>query len=384
MPKIAMYFHGGSANHGCEAIVRSTAKLLGGNLSLYSTAIEEDNRYKVGEIVSIHEDIPKHLKKGSLAQISAAVSHKLNNDDYLFTYKMHKPFFDAIHRNDVYLSIGGDNYCYKGQDILEYYNRGIHKKGGKTVLWGCSVNPEELTAYIKRDLSCYDLITARESISYNVLKSINPNTYLIPDPAFCLVPEDMSLPEGIQSDKLLGINLSPLILKYGNGQIIVDNYRKLITHILVNTDYSIALIPHVVKPGNDDRIVLQLLMEEFGQSERVLLVHDDNCMKLKSLIGKCRFFIGARTHATIAAYSQNVPTLVAGYSTKSLGIARDLFGTEHHYVMPVKSFETEKDMLKEFEWLQSNEETIRKCLETKMPQYQSELKKVRSLIMQLL
>ena len=383
MPKIAMYYHGGSANHGCEAIVRSTSKLLGGNLSLYSSAIEEDNQYKLGEIVSLHEDIPQSLKKGSIAQLSAAVSHKIKHDDFLFTYKMHQAFFDDVKKNDIYLSIGGDNYCYKGQDILEYYNRGVHKKGAKTVLWGCSINPDEITPRIHKDLARYDLITARESISYNVLKTINSSTVLIPDPAFCLDTDDMPIAAELQAEDLVGINLSPLILQYGNGTIIKENYKNLIRHILSNTKFNIALIPHVVKPGNDDRTMLQLLADEIGDSERLLLVQNENCMKLKSVIGKCRFFIGARTHATIAAYSQNVPTLVAGYSTKSIGIARDLFGTENHYVIPVKTFETERDMLKEFEWLQLNEQDIRRCLEIKIPQYQNELNKAKELIRQI-
>ena len=55
-----------------------------------------------------------------------------------------------------------------------------------------------------------------------------------------------------------------------------------------------------------------------GGTGRVLLVGDHNCMELKGFIGRCRFFVGARTHATIAAYSSCVPTLAAGYSVKSL------------------------------------------------------------------
>ena len=380
MSKIALYFHGGSANHGCEAIVRSTVKLLGNNLSLYSSAVEEDRQYKLEEIVSIYEDIPKALKKGSTAQIRAALSHKLKKDDYIFINKMHQAFFDDVNKRDIYLSIGGDNYCYKGQDILEYYNRGIHKKNAKTVLWGCSINPEQLTSRIRKDLSQYDLITARESISYSVLRSINPNTLLLPDPAFCLDTEEIALQDGFQTDRLIGINLSPLILQYGNGIIIKENYRNLIKHILADTDFNIALIPHVVKHDNDDRVILKSLLDEFEDPDRMMLVPDGNCMQLKSVIGKCRFFIGARTHATIAAYSQSVPTLVAGYSTKSAGIARDLFGSEEHFVMQVKAIETEKDLLKEFDWLQANEMHIRKCLDQKIPRYKQELQKASRII----
>lgn len=55
-------------------------------------------------------------------------------------------------------------------------------------------------------------------------------------------------------------------------------------------------------------------------------------------------FIGARTHATIAAYSSLVPTLVVGYSVKARGIARDLFGTEKNYVLPVQLLRKEEDL----------------------------------------
>ena len=43
--KLVLYPHGGSGNHGCEAIVRCTKQLTGADLSLFSTAKEEDEKY---------------------------------------------------------------------------------------------------------------------------------------------------------------------------------------------------------------------------------------------------------------------------------------------------------------------------------------------------
>ena len=80
--------------------------------------------------------------------------------------------------------------------------------------------------------------------------------------------------------------------------------------------------------GNNDLEVLAQLYDEFKDNDRIMLIGDHNCMELKGYIARCRFFVGARTHATIAAYSSCVPTLVLGYSVKSRGIARDLFGNE--------------------------------------------------------
>ncbi|MBO5622010.1 MAG: polysaccharide pyruvyl transferase family protein, partial [Butyrivibrio sp.] len=63
------------------------------------------------------------------------------------------------------------------------------------------------------------------------------------------------------------------------------------------------------------------------------------------------FFVGARTHSTIAAYSSNVPTLVIGYSVKSRGIATDLFGDYTHYVLPVQEISEPDEMIRAYRWI---------------------------------
>ena len=71
-------------------------------------------------------------------------------------------------------------------------------------------------------------------------------------------------------------------------------------------------------------------------------------MELKGYIARCRFFIGARTHSTIAAYSSGVPTLVLGYSVKSKGIAKDLFGTYENYVLTVQQLKEYSELGRAF------------------------------------
>ena len=98
------------------------------------------------------------------------------------------------------------------------------------------------------------------------------------------------------------------------------------------------------------------------------MIGDYNCTQLKAYISKCRFFIGARTHVTIAAYSTCVPTLVVGYSVKSKGIAKDIFGTYDRYVIPVQNL-TEDNLINEFKWMVNNEKSIKNHLESFMPKY---------------
>lgn len=365
---INLYYHCGSANHGCEAIVRSTAKMLNTQLTLWSTAPNADIAYGVNGIVNVVEDTKRPPTGARLFEFK--VHHKLTGSDYLYTKFEHEDFFSSIRPGDICFSIGGDNYCYGGKEYLGYYNRLIHEKGGKTVLWGCSFEPSEMDIATAKDIGRYDLITARESISYEALKAVNPNTVLVADPAFALDSVELPLPESWQPENTIGINVSPLVMQCEKSDgIAYEAYRSLIAHILITTDMTVALIPHVVVETNDDRIPLRNLYEEFSSTGRVLLIKDHNCCELKGYISRCRMFIGARTHATIAAYSTCVPTLILGYSVKSKGIARDIFGTEEHYVLPVQEMRDPDELAGCFDWLSSNEESIRSHLKREMPEY---------------
>lgn len=371
MNSTCLYYHGGSSNHGCEAIARATNKLLGPGLLLYSLDIISDQDYQLDKFIELCEDSCISLDKGTIKWFVSAIHYKLTHTDYLHIKYAHKDFFSQIKRGDVCLSIGGDNYCYAGQDILGYYNRILHQKGAKTVLWGCSVEPDLLNRMdIAKDIARYDLIVARETISYEALKKINPNTLLAPDPAFFLDPVKLPLPDGFVPDNTVGINISPLIMKSeSKSGITFESYRRLIARVLAETDMSIALIPHVVEPGNDDREPLQALYDAFSDSGRMVMIADHGAGQLKGFIARCRFFIGARTHATIAAYSSGVPTLAVGYSVKAKGIARDLLGTESNYVLPVQAIEDPEALARAFEWIVEHEQKISAHLQNILPAY---------------
>ena len=370
---LKLYGHGGSGNHGCEAIVRSTVGILGGEIELLSQHPEQDLRYGIDQVCRVTEDTDTPLKRGSLSWFLSSLETKLTGKyDRYFRYTKEKLMSRAA-RGDVFLSIGGDNYCYPGTEHLAVINRNLRKKGVKTVLWGCSVEPGLLeNPVVAEDLGGFDLITARETISYEALKAVNPNTVLVADPAFTLERRDLPLPDGWVEGKMVGINASPLIFTSGDGKLVMEAYRNLIRRILDTTDLNVVLVPHVVWESNDDRKVLAPLHEEFRSTGRVILLDDHNCTELKGYIARCRMFIGARTHSTIAAYSQCVPTLVLGYSVKSRGIARDLFGSEEHYVIPVQGMTDPRALADGFDWLLKNENDIRVHLEKTMPGYKKQ------------
>jgi len=369
MKKI-LYMHTGSGNHGCEAIVRSTSKIMNGpeDIVLWSLTKSEDEKYDVTATI---EDIvvSEQIERFSLYYVEAFIRRKLMHDSKANM----KVFLKKLFKNNIAISIGGDNYCYEwsAKQNIEL-NKEIRKHSKYSVLWGCSINPEAINDEMKHDLEKYDLITAREAITYETLKAINPKTVKVADPAFLLDLEEWILPEHFIENNTVGISVSPLIMQYGTEEnIILKNYEKLVCYIIENTDMNICFIPHVVWEYNNDMEPIQLLYDKFKESNRVSMVTDGNCKQLKWLISKCRFFVGARTHATIAAYSTYVPTLVVGYSVKSRGIAFDLFGNDEKYVLPVQNLKAEEDLVNYFVWIKNQENVISARLKKVIPEYKS-------------
>lgn len=224
----------------------------------------------------------------------------------------------------------------------------------------------------------YDLIVARESFSFAALKKVNPNTVLCCDPAFQLNRVDRPLPSRFAEKNTVGINLSPLIIGCeGNDGITLKNYIALVEYILSQTDMNIALIPHVVISGNDDRQAMQAIYDRFSDSGRICMVGDCNCEELKGYIARCRFLITARTHASIAAYSTCVPTLVVGYSVKARGIAKDIFRTDAHYVVSVQNLQNENQVAEAFQWLVAHEAHTIQLLEKVMPSYKTSILQIK-------
>ncbi len=386
---VILYGHGGSGNHGCEAIVRSLHKILNKNKStrteLMSLKHNEDKLYKLDKSISIKDVFTKPTARTWsfwVAYIKLKLFKQYEHLDIL-------PYVNALssqYKNAIALSIGGDNYCYGDIAVYACLNKMYNKRHIKTAFIGCSVEPESIAdSKMIADLNRYSLIIARESITYEAMvKAGINNVKLLPDPAFQLDRVDLELPDGFVEGNTVGINLSPMVMNCENGDnITFKNYEKLIEHIIASSDMQIALIPHVVWAENDDRVPLRMLFEKYKHTGRVVMIEDHNCMELKGYIARCRFMIAARTHASIAAYSTCVPTLVVGYSVKAKGIAKDIFGTYDNYVLSVQSLSKEDDLTNAFDWIYQREEQIRTHLQTMMPEYREramligeELKKI--------
>ena len=77
-------------------------------------------------------------------------------------------------------------------------------------------------------------------------------------------------------------------------------------------------------------------------------------------------FAGARTHATIAAFSTYVPTLSLAYSAKASGINDDLFGTQD-YCLGAGELANPENLVNRMERLLADADSIRNHLRHIMP-----------------
>lgn len=377
-------------NRGSEALIRGITSICKKeNTDNFITLVSSEPEF--GKWLNL-ENVDKYVKKinyknKSIKRYITSVLNKLklhnlaNNMQYGHLKKVAK-------EQDLIIIVGADNYdiSYNMQENLKNFNNFLRKNtNAKMILYDCSIDKRDITETLKEDLKNFDYITVRETISKeNIENIIDKNKlFLYPDPAFTMKSEKVKLPNIFNNSKVIGVNVSNLITnkKYGSqADIILDAYKKMIDYILSNTNYSILLIPHVMK--NADLSTLSVLYENYKEENRVELISDEslNAKQLKYIISNCEMFVGARTHATIAAYSSLVPTLVLGYSVKSKGIAKDIFGTYDNYVLPVSNLDNEDYLVNGFIWLNGNEEKIKTYLQNKMPQYIKDAENTKELI----
>lgn len=372
--KYVMFEHAGSGNHGCEAIVRSTVDMLGSNEYYLQTANEqEDVHYGLDKLTYLVKSFSGSLNRNSFQGLCRRVQSRISGVEY--------DSYDSVYRHSllmkkgsVALSIGGDNYCYKGiigsiRDKLKAFE----VKGIPCVLWGCSVDKDFIDDLVINDLKHYSLITARESLTVQNLEEIGirDNVVSVSDPAFTLKRENTNWNENIfKNYEVVGINVSDFMTFYNSyPDATFRNFNVLINYLLKETEYYIALIPHVEQEGNNDLMPIRKLSDSF-QNERILVMDEDyNCRQIKDVIAKCKIFIGCRTHSTIAAYSTCVPTLVVGYSVKAKGIAKDIFGDYEDQLVDVREFSDDRDLLNKYFQFSEGVDEYRKQLTSVMPLY---------------
>lgn len=383
-------------NMGSQMLLRGITQIIKESGAEYIAVSSADiDEGETLNIPFVDKYVPRQVKwskKFIALKLNAAINKFLPFLKGIWDFIKEYPLIKEMRSYDVIVLVAADNYDYGAtRNTLDILASIALKRSPcpVVVLYDFSVNERNITKHLKLTASKVNMLTARDSLSFDNLNKagIKENLYLIPDPAFVVSPSQTVLPQDLEGKKFVGVNLSSLVTgKAGGkkGRAVLKAYEKMIGTILSHEDLNILLIPHVMRGA--DLKVLKLLFEKFKDTKRVFLISDEslNGPQLKYIISKCEFFVGARTHSTIAAYSSCVPTLVLGYSIKSLGIAKDLFGSYEDYVVNLDLLNDNADILaQKFDLLYSKRAEIKKRLEQIMPQYMENAKKVGALIANL-
>ena len=377
--KFLLTGHAGFYNRGCEAIVKSTADLL-------------RSKFQVAKIILYSGDYENDLRmiNDNQIQLRPGSPHRLTTEWFMQGLIKHIPRFSQLfvkkfaalyYKADACLSIGGDNYTldYGFPGSLLIRDQLAMRAGIPLIIWGASIGPFELSpnakAIMKEHLRSVNLITARDSVTVEYLKSlgVTKNVVQVFDPAFIMKPETYSGPENdfIESGDIMGLNISALIAKWRTDKKIEPLINEIAGFVEIATakGLKVLLVPHVIRNSRDlvvnDEAVLTMVMKQITtHRESVLILPGKlNACQMKWIISKCRFFIGARTHSTIASISSGVPTISIAYSQKAKGINQDIFGHEN-YVLETQIVSKE-NLRKKLNLLIENEETIRNLLSDK-------------------
>ena len=384
MKSIYLFGHTGSKNRGCEAIVRSTSNILKkkGIQNIKAMVYNDDYDKKLG--LEKEVDIICRCKCGFFLRAISKVLRKYFKSLTFEVIKEGKDLKEATKDDKVFV-IGGDTYCYDFPYSLIALNKAVCKKGLKNVFWGCSVEENILTdKRLLNDINSYSYIVTRESLSYEIFrKALKDDSHC--DPAFNLGIREIPFPQGFKPKNTVGINLSPAFFTNykDKNDLMRKNIRNLIDYIIKFTEMNVCFVPHVYDYDKQslDIAVLKEIFEEYRGNTRISFVNGEySCEELKYIISNCRFFIGARTHSMIAAYSTSVPALALSYSIKSRGIAKDIYGDEE-FVLQYKKIINDDEILSAFKRLNNRENELKEIYQKNIEEYKASIYKVAEKIL---
>ena len=217
-------------------------------------------------------------------------------------------------------------YCLLPQTIGPFNNPGIKAQADKSI--------EKATLCMARDKQSYEYVISNVSTQKKVKEYI--------DVAFFMPYQRID-----QDNHFIhvGLNVSALLWNGGysgdNQFGLIDDYksvvRTIIDYFLSLSNVKVHLVPHVVlqeRGIENDYEVSYELWREYNSPNLLLAPFALGPIEIKSYIAGLDFFMGARMHATIGAFSSGVPVVPMAYSRKFNGLFEDTL--DYHYMTDLK------------------------------------------------
>lgn len=342
-----------NGNRGCVALSISAMALIDELLTKHDISYtyllpqsgfkdEEEHSFKIGNKVVSYISI-----------IDPGVNSPVNIAKHILKHKFYSSSTKKLKQSDFILDIGqGDSFAdIYGKRRFDWINN-MYKIGRKYHKPYC-ILPQTIGPYkddairkeaVKSIRSCKCVMT-RDKQSYDYLKDILPDVKAseIIDVAFFMPYTKKNF-----EDKYVhvGLNVSALLWHGGytrdNQFGLKDDYQKVvrsvIEYFLKIPDVKLHLVPHVVggeRHIENDYAVSYDLCEEYDNPQLVLAPLFLDPVAAKGYISGLDFFMGARMHATIGAFSSGVPVVPMAYSRKFNGLFEDTLN--YHHMVDMKT-----------------------------------------------
>lgn len=355
-----------SGNKGCEALSYSFLQLL--------NEVAETNKEKI--IVNLLIPLPTRMliKKRFAVKTIKKMYYPIGNypllsfDCLFYIYRNNRIFFlNSIEKcRCVFDYTAGDSFTdMYGKD--RFYSRtrcklAVIEQGIPLILGSQTIGPfsdekvkKMAIDVINRSAEVY----VRDKMSYEYTRQLSGRTPKITsDIAFALPYREPPRTDIVK----IGFNPSGLLWSGGYTQdnqfgLTVDyqQYCRTIINILIQRKYEVHLIPHAFTDDknskDNDYIAVNVLHKEFPET----IVCDGlrTPMEIKSYIAGMNAFIGARMHATIAAFSAGVPVIPFSYSRKFEGLFDSL---DYPYVIHGKEYTTDIACKKTLNYIENRQQ----------------------------
>ncbi len=330
-----------NGNRGCVALSVSVMSILKEILAFegipYTFILPQSGFSEVGEhTINIGEDAINY--KSVLDLTAPSIYAKAKN---IKNYKQYRESLQMFKNADVIMDIGvGDSfsdiyglrrfnyifasykygmqhnkpYCIMPQTIGPFTDANVRKQATKGIEYA----------------SC---VMVRDKQSYDYVKQLLPDKDVteVVDVAFYMPCVRKSFNKDFVH---VGLNVSGLLW---HGGYTMDNQfglkvdyqklvRKVISYFLSQDKVKLHLISHVVgaeRHVENDYAVSYDLFEEYQNENLILAPLFLDPISAKGYIAGMDFFMGARMHSTIAAFSSCVPVVPMAYSRKFTGLFID-------------------------------------------------------------
>ena len=388
-----------NGNRGCVALSLSTLyiidKILNGRNIPHAFYLpqsgydkKEEHTIKAGKV---------NLKFISLMDITPlSIKQQIKN---IAKYKEYQATKKAYQEADFILDIGqGDSFAdiygkRRFDWIFSQYRLGMKYKKPYCIL-PQTIGPfkdASIRTQACKGISYAKCVMARDKQSYDYVKELLPDKPVteIIDVAFFM---PFNRKEFNKDFIHVGLNVSALLWhggytrdnQFGLNVDYPSVIRSIIDYFLKQANVKVHLIPHVVsgeRHVENDYAVSYDLFEEYNHPNLILSPLFLDPISAKSYIAGMDFFMGARMHSTIAAFSSEVPVVPMAYSRKFNGLFTDTLQypymadmkvqSEAEILDGIKQCYEQKDKLKEIEHdrMQTTVEERKRLMEERLCEF---------------